>query len=954
MNRLCGAIFLLVGLMTNVSHATDPQWVNNGTIVVAPVIDATNFINNGTISIVTTVPFDTSNTQNFTNTGSMNGSVGFKFDNAPRNSSGQLIGLRKLAANFHNRVTGSINGSPFLLVNATNLINQGALSTDASGLIQIVGTNLNISRSALSVASILASASLNGATNFTPSSGISDNYWGQTNDNFNISRIATNTSFQEITISNSVLVTNTVFATIAQSPLHDVTQDNVNYFPTFLSVLIPTNFPNLIAANTNQGSPTNLFRQAVFVRLPSTNMTANIRFSPSPNPTNFFRGVGIEIIATQTNVVTQSTETNFIYLSDTLASTTNRGTLLNNVTRTGRRPANYILSRLPVPTFTGGLAGNAQLGPNFLFAPDFDSQSSSGDYAAYSASIDNLTSRPTPIPAGDYTNNPGRIEIYANSLDMNKARIKAEGLLTINAKHLINSANAVVDSENLSIMLGSTNGNLVVQNLMKESVQRLRGDISVWSAVWTNGFTPPSSTNAVGLNFHVLIVDASQISDVFPVNVFELQTTSTNIVINDNALIQRGFVAKGDSLTINGSITFQGTLQNWSQSSAPTLKNFTNNGTLIVPSEAHFGDDTMSPYLNFVNNGTISSVGQNVRAQTALINGQHLTAANFNLQATTGKIAGGEITSGGSISLAASSLVLTQAFIVSSGSLFLDVTNSLSDAGSSSDNILQSLDGVYMTRKAPLGDLLGTEIDSFASDFAQVNHVWGGRNDGANNSGYTNNGAIGTLRLEGGFDPLFVFSGLGTNNGLYVDLLDISSLTDYSSQLIIDPNLVIYYAAATASVTPTNGSTVEAFLDGQFGGRLRWVSSFAGPNSSTNVTINGGQVISVNSALRSSSSLDSDADGIVNSLDANPFGGVAITSIQRNMTPAGYKLTWNAAPSTTYRVECRTNLLVGSWGLQFTTTPTNAVVSPWTVLDTNIAPAGVSRYYRVTYSPNEN
>lgn len=952
MKRLFGTVILVTVFASEIGNATDATWVNNGTIVVAPVIDATNVINNGTISISTTVPFDTSNTRNFTNSGSMSGAVGFRFDNAPRSSNGQLIGLRNLAANFHNRANGSINGSTYLLINSTNLINQGNLSIGNSGLMQLVGTNVNISRSGLSVGGISDFVgSSNGATNFIPSTAIYDLYWGQTNDSFNISRIATN----GVLVITNVTPAITNFGTFVQTPPHNVTRNNADYFPTNFSIFIPTNRPNLIAAFTNSPSPTNIFHQAVFVNLPSTNMNATIRFSPSSNPTNFFRAVGVEITATQTNVVTLSTETNFIYFSDTLGSATNRGNLRNIVDGT-RRPANYILSRLPVPAFTAGVSNNAIFGPNFLYATNFDSTSSSGDYSGYSAEIDSLSSRPTPIPSGDYTNNPGRIEIYANSLDMNKARIKAEGLLTINAKHLINSSNAVVDSENLSIKLASTNGNLVVQNLMKDSVQRFRGGVTAWSARWTNSVVIPPSTNSVSLNFHVLVLDASFLSDVFPVNVFELQTTATNIVIKDNAIVQRGFVAIGESLTLNGAITFNSPLQNWNYQAAPILKSFTNNGSLSIPNEAHFGDDTVSPYINFVNNGNVSSFGQYIRSVNSVITGNHDTAAGFNLQTANGLIDGGQIIASSSISLAANSLVLTQAFASAFNSLFLDVTNSLSDGGESSGNVIQTQDGLFMNRKPETGDLLGTIYQSFASDFALVNHVWAGRDDGVNNSGYTNNVALGQLILESNFDPLYVFSGLGASNGLYVDLLDLSSLTDYANQIQIDPNLVVYYASAfvATNVTIPSGWSAEEFLDGQFNGRLRWVKSFAGPNSSSSVTINGNQTITVNSALRNSSLIDSDGDGTVNNLDASPFDGVTITSIQRNVSPAGLKLTWDAAPATSYRVEGRTNLLSGSWNVLFTTTSTNSAVAPWTVLDTNAIPAGATRYYRVTYSPNGN
>lgn len=207
MTRLFGSICLVLFLGPVPVQATDATWINNGTIVVAPNIDATNVINNGSMTISTyPLPFDTSNTQNFTNSGSMSGSVGFRFDNAPRNSSGTLIGQRKLSKYFVNRNGGTISASEggntitnaalggygYVLVHATNIINQGVLAIGVDGMMQLVGTNINIARSTLGVNPIAPRGSSNARTNFVPDTGIMDNYWVQmqTVDPFNIDRLA--------------------------------------------------------------------------------------------------------------------------------------------------------------------------------------------------------------------------------------------------------------------------------------------------------------------------------------------------------------------------------------------------------------------------------------------------------------------------------------------------------------------------------------------------------------------------------------------------------------------------------------------------------------------------------------------------------------------------------------------------------------------------------------------
>src|SRR5438093_5312726 len=93
-------------LLAQIGRATDAFYINNGTVTFPPQIDAINFINNGSFDFSlnpTILPFDTSNTQNFTNNGTMFGSVGFRFDTGPSES-----GTRRPAANFRNRLVGTI------------------------------------------------------------------------------------------------------------------------------------------------------------------------------------------------------------------------------------------------------------------------------------------------------------------------------------------------------------------------------------------------------------------------------------------------------------------------------------------------------------------------------------------------------------------------------------------------------------------------------------------------------------------------------------------------------------------------------------------------------------------------------------------------------------------------------------------------------------------------------
>src|SRR5882672_8620967 len=89
MKRLFIPGLVTLMLLPQFGRATDTFYINNGTVTFPPQIDATNFINNGSFDFSlnpTVYPFDTSNTENFTNNGTMFGSVGFRFDTAPASS----------------------------------------------------------------------------------------------------------------------------------------------------------------------------------------------------------------------------------------------------------------------------------------------------------------------------------------------------------------------------------------------------------------------------------------------------------------------------------------------------------------------------------------------------------------------------------------------------------------------------------------------------------------------------------------------------------------------------------------------------------------------------------------------------------------------------------------------------------------------------------------------------
>lgn len=143
-------------------------------------------------------------------------------------------------------------------------------------------------------------------------------------------------------------------------------------------------------------------------------------------------------------------------------------------------------------------------------------------------------------------------------------------------------------------------------------------------------------------------------------------------------------------------------------------------------------------------------------------------------------------------------------------------------------------------------------------------------------------------------------------------------------------------------------------MDGQFGGRLRWVRDFAGPNSSTPVLING-QTVMVNSALRNSLLIDSNTNGIPNFNDPYPFSAsVTLTAslVGTNQpAPRAVAISWMAAPKTVYRVEFAGNPALNNWQPLLTYT-NSALTNKWvSISDTNPPAGNAPRFYRVGFNP---
>jgi len=1032
------ALSPLVGMAANYFNP-------NGGLVTSPIdIHAANFTNYGTFNIYSFGPFETWDTLNFYNKGQMTCAPGWWFDTLS-----SANGSRRLAANFVNENPGVIRardsfafGSTcvpavydpsYLLIWATNITTGAGITSSggaslivgANGRLELVGTNINISRSGLEVLPVWDEpfGSGNGDTNFYPDVAVYDKYWVQTNfsasDKLDSGALWNGFTATAPVVSGPPPGPSRPGSTVGFSLSSPAVDSYLNVAPGAYVTVVVTNMNH----STNVVTLfTNITKGAVFVSAPPD---MNVRLGFTGPYENGFDTIGVSLSILRPNAATTLSENAYIFVQDTLASqppgVPSRGLRANAVGCPANtfRPVNYIFSR---QNFSPGSPGNnGYPDANFFISSgnrldytngiiSIDSVSNAvvqiGDYAGYSAFFDNVVSRSAAVAGGGVTNLPGRIRILADKLDMSQARLRAEGEIMIQATSLIASSNAVVDCENLRFNLSSAAGNLKVQNLAKDFVTRLRGQIYAWSAFWTNSVEvvlnnyafsnytltllsggtitievaiPTPVTNTVNMGLHTLMLDARALQTVLPVSVYDLTTHSTNVVINDNLSVIQTLSLDARRLTLEGNMTFPGfypsdpltggmypipAIQNWTYLLAPNLLYFTNHGTLSIPNEAHFGDDGLKPYSVFVNTGHIGAAS--IQVNSAYVENSGSLSAGVGsliLQGGTGKLENGSSVSGGEMQFWFGSLKFDHyQALANNNAINFWITNSLSDAGPGSANVFEAQNGFNLYLKPPTGDLLGTTLQSTAVDVPSVwiSHVWAGQDRGLSAAGYSNNVAVGRLVLATyGPNPVFYFSGTGVSNALYVDSLDLSQLTDIANQLQIDPNLTIYFAAASLGFTPplTNGVSQQAeeYLDGQFDGHLRWVRNFAGPNSSVAVVSNGVSIL-VNRALRNSKIIDSNGNGIPNFYDLTPFDGPALlvsgSLLQTNQPPGkAFLVSWTAVSNTVYKVEFTTNMPLANWQLLMKYTnnvPTNRTVTIW---DTN-GPAGfIQRFYRVGHGP---
>jgi hypothetical protein len=968
-----------------------------------PNIDATAFVNYGTFVITNVIdfelyptytyfelPYEPGNMVNFTNRNRMSSLFGFRFNNATDtgrrrmgtfvNDNGATIdavgGVQgenapTLTEGFFTNILFLAN--TYLDVNASNIINRGVIRADNSGLVRLVGNKVDLTRGAVLVrpSQNIYDDYMSGlcyfggtkswfATNYWPDIGISDYYW-------DLYGYESNPGFQPASVFFPYFGG---YASFAMQ--HWVEGLQPPYFIERLSwgIAEPISF---VYTNDVDGGGTNIIIQAVFVTNTDTNVFINAAFGPSSSITNPWTSPVIEFSALQPDPVTGGFLTNRLYLMDYLLGETNNALQYN--VNSGNVPTfcpgNYVVSRTAPCEYLIGYSPNTFAEADLFSSILYYNPVVTNLQTAYAFRMTNVA---TLVPANvSITNSGSRIEINADELKMDRTRIASEGFVSIKTRHLSSSTNAILAVEYLDLNLGSTNNDLTLNNLIPDSVTRFAGNVRAFSSSWTNYMdtyttnitTDPDTgedveeivTNLVTLSFHALIVDG-RISTKYPVNILNLRTTSTNTTVRDLCSVAESLRVDAEALTIgtDGSITIRNPIGNWTTTNFPNLKYLTNLGSIVVTNVASLGADAMTPYSTLVNRGSIMAVSERISSayfensgtisSVQVSQGPNGSSTNFgpiSIRADNAKLDTGTIDCGLDLRIDAGDLKMRNQTVDVRGMLTMGVTNTLSDNGAGSGNMIQVGNGFHLNRRAAGGDLLGTTLRTAVPAFSYIPHTWSAEDRGVSKAGFVNNTAIGRLIIDGSMDAAVAFDSLEPGSALYVDYLELrgTALT-VEQTLIVGSNLTIYFADSNLAADQ---------LDGKLNGRLRWVSEFAGPNSSVEV-VAGGRTVKMNRALRNSPAFDSDGDGVANAFDSDPLtprSGVVLQNITfTNQPPLKSVLAWDAAPVSITQLEASSTLPTASWSVIYKFT--NDTLNPVPVKFVDPAAVSGARYYRLRYN----
>lgn len=967
---------VMMGLaICQASYGTDPLYINYGKITNAPTVDALAFCNMGefdtTVGITTGVSvggsvsfydsiYQTQNTRYYTNTGIMTGSTGFRFDTLSANKKGMYS--RTSAEVFTN--SGSITAvdgydsstldyytydyynsiSSYLLVSATNIANTGTMTVGDGGIMELSGKNVN-----LSTGTLVAGSPDNDTESYY--SGLYY-YWGR-----------------GYTVSNSYVNANGVNDLYAD--LYWGYADLENFWGNNYTVYNSNpQYKKWVYAYQYNGS---YYFNFVYIR--TNDIDANLNFDArflfgGTGDTNLDTSASeamVRISAIGTNVVDGTLFTNSAFILDQgqqmLTITLDSNLLVEDAMRPSNleittgvpyewyegSPSNYpysdyliypgIFSGDPYTNevvYTTNTLYYAQIGRNTENVSGYY-----GYYYDYGYLILYDSSLYYDLNFSDPTNEVGRIEINSENLNLDGTRIRAEGMVTLNATNLVAGNKSYIDAGSLMCNLGSPTTSLVVSNVLPYTHTRLCGNVYIYTSDWTN-----STAGGVNAKCHLLIVDHVMQGSQTP-TVVDLKLRGTNIYTEDPIRVSRTGMIDTPNLVVNNNLEFGDKAATVSSSTIPNLKNLLveTNGYILSDQVGWWGGDTSTGLSTITNRGVFGGGSLHAKAEVIENSGtlEATLASLLSIEGTTVNLTtnvnplleydqdtqtytnipvSDYLISYGDVAITAENLYANYSVISNglknAGNLTLNVSRNLSDNIPSTPgtndvikNLWQVKNGFTLSQKPATGDLFGTKIVSVVEGTSTPTHIWAGEDRGRSVSGFSNNVVIGRLVLDCQTSTAGMrFGGTSKKNGMYVDYLEFKDYsTNYKNSLTIDSSLVIYFA--DSNIDPVK-------LTNLYGGRLAWVPEFSGPNSSTNVLghLNGAMTgsltnLMVNKSLVTSIDIDSNGNGIPNAYDTYPFDGTVL-SIQLvgsgNVAPnydarpleIGESYTVKAVPSAGY------------------------------------------------------
>jgi len=935
--------FLLSSLLLLAMGRTAFCYVNDGTVNV-PLDDPTMtlvqldtpdgiFVNNGTFLVDMSLVqnlfgastfYETSETLNYTNNGVMIGIPGFDFENFPVS-----VGQPRLAANFVNNADGFGGGAIYatnslqiitvfgvsaglstIKVRATNVVDSGLIQMDNTGLIDVLGNDLDLTR---------------GRFVMTGGNTFSNSIVGITALDFGW-RVFGYTNIFGINWFPAVDLTPTT-ALSSIFPTANTTASEM-----FLANATPY-FENL----TPQPGPDGIIVwRGIYLQDNSpANVTKSVFFDSAGIGGGAFH---IEWAGTFRDPLSGQVLTNYFYLSDVPAN---------------RRDTNNLPNPFP-PDFSFAESTTRLIPANTVFAnPGYVNPAPfsvvSNDFSYLSLRPSAVLNDTNTVIGGSPTNLLGRIQLSgSHSMNLANTHILGPNYLSLSTPvNLVGNSNSVISAPYADLNIGVTNGSLTLSNLLIPELpswtgvpgapsavtvilgniglvggQAEMGGIQAWSGSYifvdNNGVT--NDVRMLLVNSALQPTTAALQKDVFlhapkslsladELNIFgHFTDDSTVVTLTTNA---------NSAYSLSGQLHFLSPDIIWS-ASFPNLQFLTNWGTISTENLANFAGNMVdpnsaraaaTPYQAFVNHGTIIDNGIFIKAnyfensgviQELLNNSIDIsisttaTATNGSFSAPNGHVAiaaNSLLISNGVIN-AGQNLTLTTPCFLSDGYVFGNqfghITNSVLPNVVTNGNIWSVGGGVRIMGKPTTGDLLGTTITNTSFNSLDSINVWPGDDRGCVPDGFANNLALGRMILNADAVPSqFTFVSLTGNNALYVDSLEFqgsiaAGITNDPNGNVpgvtIQPGMKIYFAQALL-----NGVSFAEKLNGKNGGGFCWVSNYAGVYSSTNIS---GTLY--NEALVISPSIDSDADGTVNVNDPTPIpAGLTFDIVNTGPQPCG-------------------------------------------------------------------